>query len=47
MEGLACHRMIEIHFDAVLADAVDLALYDLSLRVEHRDDIAYNKEVFA
>ena len=47
MEGLACHGMVEIHLDAVFSYAVNLSLDDLSLGVEHGDDIAYDEKVFA
>ena len=47
VQGLAGHRMVEVHGHAVLAHRLYLALDHLSGGVEHRDDVARHEEVFA
>ncbi len=45
MQGLAGHRVVEVHRHAVLSHALDLALHDLAGRVEHRDDVSRHEQI--
>ena len=47
MQGLAGHRMVEIHRHGALGDLADGALEHLSGLVEHRDGAALDEQVLA
>ena len=44
-EFFSCHPVVEVHHDPVLLDLDDGSLLDFTVAVEHRDDVAFHKEV--
>ena len=47
IEGLAGHRMVEVHHDGVSLYLVDGSLNDLAGVAEHRDDLADDEKILA
>ena len=47
VEGLAGHRVVEVHHNGVWLDLVNGSLYDLASVAEHRDDLAYDEKILA
>ena len=46
MEGLACHRVVEVHRHTLFAYGGDGTLDYLTLAVEHRDGVSHYEEIF-